>query len=92
MTPEQLVSLFTQGGAIAVLVVGFALAVSGRIVFRQSADARDALWRERLADTVTDRDEWKAVAKAAVPAVERLAEALEARNKRDERVARRGDP
>lgn len=89
MSPDQVIALFTQGGAIAVLVVGFLLAITGRIQFRHTTDARDALWRERLADTVTDRDEWKAIAQAAVPALDRLGEALEARNKRDERQQRR---
>lgn len=89
---DQWITLVTQGGAIAVLVIGAALALSGRVEFRQSVSARDELWRARVADVAADRDEWKAQARALIPAVDRLAEAVESRNKRDERTTRRSDP
>lgn len=91
MTPTEWLAFFTQGGALAALLAFAWLALSGRIRFGPAHAAEVALWRERLADVVADRDEWKALAKASSANVDRLADALEARNRRDELAVRSGD-
>lgn len=80
MTPEQI----TQLGAIGVFLLVFAAAVRGDVQFRAGVDAlRDALASERAG-----RARAEAHAETLVDAVDKLADALEARNRRDEQTRR----
>jgi hypothetical protein len=77
------IALIRDGGTVAVLVILAALSIRGIVQFGPAVTAREVLWRERFSDVVKDRDEWKAIAQALVPALEKLGDALEERNRRD---------
>lgn len=84
MTPDVIL----QGGAIAVFLLVFAGAVRGDIRFRPGTDgeleAKDeyiAFLERELVDRTAHRDRLTA-------AVEKLGDALESRNRRDERSRR----
>lgn len=92
MTPEQWLDLVTRGGAIAVLLgVGW-LARRGDIRFRPGVDGELAAMRDALADARSGRNRAEAHADRLVGVVDKLGDALEARNRRDEQHMRAREP
>lgn len=83
-TAEQI----TQGGAIAVFLVLFVAAIRGDLRFRPSIDDVSKARDDALADARAGRARAEAHADRLVDAVDKLGDALEARNRRDEQVRR----
>lgn len=81
MTPEQVLELVRTGGTVGVLVLVVAFLLTDRVVTARSRDLLIGFWREVVARSQADRDDWKEQAKAAVHATERMADALEAQNR-----------
>lgn len=88
MTPEQLGNLVAQGGAVAVLIAVFAAAVRGDIRFRPGVDGERDAKDDALAHERAGRERAEAHAAKLADAVDKLGDALEARNRRDERMRR----
>jgi hypothetical protein len=79
VTPDAIL----QGGAIAVFLLVFTAALAGQLRFKPGVDGQVKALEDALRDARDQRDR-------LVDAVEKLGDALEARNRRDEQVHREG--
>lgn len=83
-TPDQI----AQVGAIAVFLLVFAAAVRGDLRFRPGIDDVSKARDDALVDARAGRARAEAHADRLVTVVDKLGDALEARNRRDEQVRR----
>lgn len=89
---EPWASIVQAGVGFATLVGLIALVLSGALITKRSHEAVVAAILAHLNGVAADRDGWKAQATAATTQMERLADALDARNRRDETYRRASDP
>jgi hypothetical protein len=79
VTPDQI----TTGGAIAVFILVFTAALAGQLRFKPGVDGQVKALEDALNDAREQRDR-------LVDVVDKLGDALEARNRRDEQFHREG--